>query len=73
MKYGDGFDTFLIPMLFLNAGDAKDKLLLHNIFNQKCTTDKCLAQSLYCAQSLIVSSHAHHGMRSRPHVHIFAT
>jgi len=51
MKYGDGFDTFLIPMPFLNAGDSKDKLLLHYIFNKKCAPDKYLGQSHYCAVS----------------------
>jgi len=52
MKYGDGSDTFLIPMPFLNTGDSKDKLLLHNIFSKKCAPDKCLAQSQYCAKSM---------------------
>jgi hypothetical protein len=49
MKYGDGFDTFLIPMPFLNAGVSLDKQLFQNIFNKKNAPDKCLAQSQYCA------------------------
>jgi hypothetical protein len=52
MKYGDGDDTVLIPTPFLNAGDSKDKLLLHYIFNKKCAPDKCLAQSQYCSKSV---------------------
>jgi hypothetical protein len=52
MKYGKGFNTFLIPTSFVNAGDLKEKLLLPYIFSKKCALDTCLAQSQYHAKSL---------------------
>jgi len=74
MKCGDGFDTFLIPTPFLNAGDSKDKLLWHYIFNKKYAPDKCLAQSQYCAKSCqVLCSYVHHGTRPRTHAYICAT